>query len=598
MARISYLKRRGSTYYARMPVPLDLQDVLGTKELAKSLDTREPREAKRRLTAVIAGWQRQFEDQRRRREIEPADLAHAVWDHYTGELGQDDSARQALPVQADIDSASRELFASADRGEVRGEGPLGIMAATLDIDVLQSRATAQQDNRKAQSSMMRQHVASGETALIEWAADDYIVRRQLLVEKGTPAYRDLCLRLQRAHIEALNRTFERDAGDYTGTPSDPIVVPPSPGQTATAGPGESVMELFEQYARENSKQVKPDTLDQSRHAVEHFVETVGRSYPAAKIDKKSVREWKAILMQWPVRANEIRVFSGMTARQIIEANKTHGKATIKTKTINRYLAGLGAFCDWLQRNEFIESNPVVGLYQSIDRKKRTTVPFTVDQMNTIFSSPHFAGCESDRRNHRPGTHKISDHRYWVPLVMAFSGARPGEISQLNIADVRQEHGQWIMHITDEGDASEDKSVKTRDSKRVVPVHSELVRLGFVNYHAKVRVRGGVRLFPEAERNARGQMAAKFSTDFPKMLTRIGVKDGRGLSLYSFRHAFTDALRRAEYLDDQFGFLVGHTSHTVTGQYGTLPQGMLRQRVEMIEKVAYPGLNLAHLQPPS
>jgi hypothetical protein len=60
-------------------------------------------------------------------------------------------------------------------------------------------------------------------------------------------------------------------------------------------------------------------------------------------------------------------------------------------------------------------------------------------------------------------------------------------------------------------------------------------------------RGEFRLFPDAERNARGQLAAKFSREYGRFLTRIGIKEGKGLSLYSFRHGIIDALRRAGYL---------------------------------------------------
>jgi integrase len=122
----------------------------------------------------------------------------------------------------------------------------------------------------------------------------------------------------------------------------------------------------------------------------------------------------------------------------------------------------------------------------------------------------------------------------------------------------------------------------------------LVKLGLLKYHADMKGRGEKRLFPLAERNERGQMIAGFSRDFPRYLTKIGLKEGRGLSLYSFRHGAADALRRAGFLDEQFGFILGHTSGTMTQRYGTLPQGMLEQRVELVNAIAYPGLKIDHL----
>ncbi|GGE37979.1 hypothetical protein GCM10007276_14280 [Agaricicola taiwanensis] len=46
MALNTYLKRRGSIYYARMVVPTDLRAIIDKNELAESLGTRDQREAK------------------------------------------------------------------------------------------------------------------------------------------------------------------------------------------------------------------------------------------------------------------------------------------------------------------------------------------------------------------------------------------------------------------------------------------------------------------------------------------------------------------------------------------------------------------------
>jgi integrase len=129
--------------------------------------------------------------------------------------------------------------------------------------------------------------------------------------------------------------------------------------------------------------------------------------------------------------------------------------------------------------------------------------------------------------------------------------------------------------------------------RVVPLHPELIRLGFLDYHMQRQQAGGVGLFPGTERNERGQMMADFSRNFGKYLRYIGLKKGRGLSLYSFRHGVTDALR-AKYLDHDFGFILGHDKPTMTGRYGIIPQGPLEKRVEIINAIQYPGLNLSHL----
>jgi len=42
-------------------------------------------------------------------------------------------------------------------------------------------------------------------------------------------------------------------------------------------------------------------------------------------------------------------------------------------------------------------------------------------------------------------------------------------------------------------------------------------------------------------------------------------------------------------DEQCNVLLGHTKATTTGIYGNVPRGVLSQRVEMMEAVAFSGL---------
>lgn len=48
----SNLKRRGSTYYARQVVPLELRHLMGARELVRSLNTKDRRTANATYRAV------------------------------------------------------------------------------------------------------------------------------------------------------------------------------------------------------------------------------------------------------------------------------------------------------------------------------------------------------------------------------------------------------------------------------------------------------------------------------------------------------------------------------------------------------------------
>lgn len=594
MARVTYLERRGATYYARLDVPLDLVAHYGTTTRKKSLRTKDENEAKKRLWPVIEGWQAEFDEVRSRRELTLDDKAAAVWQHYEATLEGYDRKQRAMPTQEDQDAELLRLYRRIDLGEITSANFFGMINAYTDFELMLSARTDDANLRSRRLAALKRTLASGDTKLIVPAVQDFVTKHRLLVDVGSDEYRELCSLMTRAEIEGLQRTLERDAGDFTGSPKDPIVKPASGVAREAAAPGETIMELFEIYARENPNQIKSDTLAQARRDVSLFVDYVGTTFPVHRIDKKAVREWKALLLQYPVKATETKAFGGMKIAQIVKHNEIVKKPTISAPTVNRHLSGFSAFCTWLTNHGYLTANPAADMFLK-KSKEKTTKPFTVGEMNNLFNSPFFTGCQNDdapRFWSKPGNVLIRDHRFWVPLIMLFSGARPAEIAQLGIDDVRRDRGHWIMHITTEGEG--DKSVKTAGSMRVVPIHPELAKLGLLKYHAERKKQGEKRLFPLAERNERGQMIAGFSRDFPRYLIKIGLKSGRGLSLYSFRHGAADALRRAGHLDEQFGFILGHTSGTMTQRYGTLPQGMLEQRVELVNSISYPGLMLDHL----
>ncbi|KQN72412.1 site-specific integrase [Devosia sp. Leaf64] len=543
----SNLKRRGAIYYARQVVPTDLQATLRTREMLRSLNTTDRRTANVRKLTVLADWQDQFARLRRQRDITEEDFAVATWEHYATELRQDEIDRIVPGLNRGATSLIRDHYLSE----------------------------------------LRKHLGLGETVLMHWAADAYITKNQLKVEKGSGQYRELCFRLMRAQIEAAQRAGERDAGNYSGLPVDPIVTRPA-ATAEVAKPGERLMDLFERYAKENPKRITKANMDDTRKDIGTFVELMGPDFPVTKLDKKAAREWKGLLMRYPLRAKERSIFKGMSFKEIIEANGRLPKpiACISPKTVNSYMAGFGGFCNWLAAHDYIPTNPFSDMYLLVDKTKTNVRPFTDEERKVLFASPLFHSCKSDMKWHEVGAHKIRDHRYWLPHVMMYSGARPGEIAQLLVDDVRQMHGVWVMHFTDEGD--EEKSLKTKGSVRVVPVHSNLIEMGFIEHVERARNAGERRVFPEAERNERGQIAAKFEKKFGIYLGKLGLKDGRGLTLYSFRHGWADAMRRAGFMNDDFSFLMGHQSGDAgqTLHYGALPQGTLQQRVELIEAATY------------
>lgn len=588
-------RRAGSaSYYARLAVPKELREVMGKRELWQSLGTKDAREAKARVAAVLARWHDEFAELRRRRDARSAtedDLKAATWEHYTAELEHHHAERQALPNSAEVETARQDAERRVRAGEANGD-PFSFVGIVADALVLRNSADHTREARAVRKATLEKHLSRGETALVEGWARDLIRCEAWAIEPGTPAFRDLCQRFQRAELEALRRAEEQDRGDYTGRPADPVVQAPRKVAVPVAAPGEGVMELYEVFAKENPKGVKADTIRMNREIITWFSQHVGRTFPASAIDKRAVREWKTALAKFPIKAAEVREFRGLSFRKIIAENERLGRPTLSDRTVNKYLSALGAYCQWLMQNGHFDANPVDGMSLGKAKGQGKVRPYTPAQLSAIFASPLFTACQSIAVAHRPGNVQVRDHRYWLPLLSLFTGARMGELAQLLTADVRQEQGRWIIHVTREGDAA--KTTKTRGSQRVIPVHPELERLGFLKHHARSVAAGDHRLFPEIEPDTRGTLAGNYSRWYARYVERIGVKADASVNFHSFRHGMADALRRAGFRDEEFAPLLGHTSATTTGRYGILSEGDLATRCRMIDAVKFPELDLSNL----
>ena len=108
------------------------------------------------------------------------------------------------------------------------------------------------------------------------------------------------------------------------------------------------------------------------------------------------------------------------------------------------------------------------------------------------------------------------------------------------------------------------------------------------------------MFPELERNERGQISGKVSRWWRDYLEDIGVKDGDveggdGFGSHSFRHTMADRLRdEADLLDDEIEVTLGHNQKTTTSGYGRLKQGTVTRLQGYFEAVRFEGVDFSVL----
>src|SRR5881394_3929749 len=101
-----------------------------------------------------------------------------------------------------------------------------------------------------------------------------------------------------------------------------------------------------------------------------------------------------------------------------------------------------------------------------------------------------------------------DAGFWLPLLALIAGARQAEYDGLRVSDVREDSDtrvplMWFIRDTKAG-----RRLKTKSSERVVPVHPQLIEIGFLNYVA-ARRRAGEQawLFPTVAPDQKGGLRA-------------------------------------------------------------------------------------------
>lgn len=117
---------------------------------------------------------------------------------------------------------------------------------------------------------------------------------------------------------------------------------------------------------------------------------------------------------------------------------------------------------------------------------------------------------------------------------------------------------------------------------VVPIHSDVVRMGFLEHVQRMNVNGPSRVFPELIPK-RAQLGHAPSKWFGRYRHKRGVTDPRKV-FHSFRHTFIDDLREAGVQDSIIKRLVGHEDGSMTfGLYGSRePIKVMAQAVAMLK----------------
>lgn len=396
---------------------------------------------------------------------------------------------------------------------------------------------------------------------------------------------------RRALIELNRRKLDRYADRFDRLSYDPLF--------ALKPPSISFQKLANEYAAEIKESHKVNNVGLNRQEkvaafLATLVEIVGPAFAVDQFDDAKVQEVRSILARMP--SNRTKFYPTSSVMTAIAEGEKEGRAPISATTQADYLRVFKGVLQFATRRKHLAFDPATDVKplkkaKSLEERR---MPFNNAQLCGFFTGGFYKSCSpaSADRYDKPDR----EWRFWIPLLMLFSGARPNEIAQLSVGDVREsESGNPYLNLFPDVGMDQMK-LKTRSSRRRIPIHKELVQLGFLKFVEGQRKGAGAksRLFPALKPNRLGNYAHYASRRFNEVFLTNEIDVAADQCLYSLRHNVRDALRRVHAPPEALRAIGGWSDggKSVSDYYGdaTNPD----HYVKWVNALSYPGLDLSFL----
>ena len=316
-----------------------------------------------------------------------------------------------------------------------------------------------------------------------------------------------------------------------------------PSQPRRAGqPGLSLSALFERYAATGT--ANPKTVAKWRARVANLIAFLGHD-DASRVTRAALNQW----------------VEGLVA-----------KGLAKKTVIDGYLPAVRVALGIAHDDGAIAANPASGLKVRAPKvAKLRENDLTDDEARTILR----ATLEPQPVKLDP-KHALA--RRWVPWLLAYTGARVGEITQLRAKDIRQEQGIWVAHITPDAGP-----VKTYEA-RSVPLHPHLIELGLL---AMAKEGDASPLFHSKGAGNEVNPPSKIrAADLAKWVRSLGITAPQ--PNHGWRHRFKTVARASGIAESIADRIQGHAPPTAGGKYGYAPLATLRDAIERLPRYQVEG----------
>lgn len=376
--------------------------------------------------------------------------------------------------------------------------------------------------------------------------------------------------------------------------------------------GPSFSSCFDEYVSSKvGVRFKQDTARRKLEVKSIFIELMG-DLPLKAIDRPMLKSFATLIKGIPAERGKVkakyRIYE-KSISELIEFGKDNSLPTLTSNAQRQLLLELTYFFKWAVTEKMIAETPAKDL--SADAASRVgRVKRRQHDVRKALTPAHLAGVFGQvwyangvgSRTAKGRFYSYRPHYYWLPLLAIYAGGRLNELSQLYLDDIKSEEGVAYIDFNlvgagkldldglDMAAVESDKSLKNTSSFRLVPIHKELIRLGFLDYVSALRDAGRGRLFEELKHDAvkgYGKQAGKWFND--SLLGKsLGVPRDGTITFHSLRHNFASALGRSTAGSNQRADLMGHQRAGFMGKV-RYEKSTLAELKACIDQVEYRGL---------
>lgn len=215
--------------------------------------------------------------------------------------------------------------------------------------------------------------------------------------------------------------------------------------------------------------------------------------------------------------------------------------------------------NWAEEQDHVGLNPFATIKVTVPKKtkERETQSFTEEEWKIILRAS--LGLDKPKST-------FEYAKRWVPWLCAYTGARPGEITQLRKSDVTKRGDVHVAKLSPSAG-----SIKGHTA-RSVPLHEHLVEQGFLDF---VKSRPSGPLFynvaeheqPHDPTNPRRARSVKTRDRLGQWVRELGVIDEELSPNHAWRHTFKAQAERVGITEKVSDAITGHAPANVSRSYG-------------------------------